>query len=129
MNTTRKLTLTLLADKLAVCRLKPGQAIPTWATTGTFFSVTKTLDELSIICPKNQIPSNIHSEKDWRAFKLEGPFDFSLTGILSSVLLPMAEAGISILAVSTFDTDYVLVKAEQTHKAINVLNGIFTVLC
>jgi hypothetical protein len=123
-----KLTLTLLSEKLAVCKLAPGKSIPAWATKGKFFSVTKTLDELSIVCDENLIPPKTKAEKNWRAFKLEGPFDFSLTGILSSVLSPLAEAGISIFALSTYDTDYILIKADKLEQAVPVLNTSFNVL-
>jgi hypothetical protein len=123
-----KLTLTLLSEKLAVCKLAIGESIPAWATKGKFFSVTKTLDELSIVCDENLIPPEIKAEKNWRAFKLEGPFDFSLTGILSSVLSPLAEAGISIFALSTYDTDYILTKADKLEQVVPVLNASFNVL-
>ena len=123
-----KLTLTLLPEKLAVCKTAHGKNIPAWATSGTFFSVTKTPDELSIVCNEDLIPPEVKSEKNWRAFKLEGPFDFSLTGVLSSVLLPLAKAGISVFTLSTYDTDYVLIKADKLEQAVPVLNESFNVL-
>jgi uncharacterized protein len=123
-----KRTLTLLSEKLAVCRLAPGKNIPTWATKGKFFSVTRTSEELSIVCNEDLVPPEIKAEKNWRVFKLEGPFDFSLTGILSSVLAPLAEVGISIFALSTYDTDYILIKADKLEQAVSILNKSFSVL-
>jgi len=95
--------------------------IPEWAQSGGFFSVTRTAEELSIVCEESSVPDSIRTDRDWVALKLEGPFPFSLTGVLSSFLTPLAEQGISIFAVSTFDTDYVLVKRETLDAATRVL--------
>ena len=101
-------TLSLLPDRYAVCRFNSSESIPVWATRSQFFAVTRTTDELSITCPETDVPRDIAKcERGWRAFKLHGPFDFGLTGILASVLNPLAEAGVGIFALSTFDTDYV----------------------
>lgn len=112
-----------MPNRLAVCRLVSGAPIPLWATNDSFFSITKTDDELSIVCSENNVPKNIKSEKDWRAIKVEGPLDFSLTGILSSLVSPLAEAKISIFAISTYDTDYILVRDDNLKKAIKILSG------
>lgn len=117
-----KLSLSLLPQKLAICRLEKDARIPTWATGGTFFSISKTDDELSIVCFENKVPDDIKSEKNWRAFKIMGPLDFSLTGILASLANPLAEAKISIFAISTFDTDYLLVKDDDLEKAVKILS-------
>lgn len=119
----RALDLTVLEGRLAICRLAAGSEIPAWATTAPFFSVTRTPDEVSVVCPEEMVPSGTRCEQGWRALKLEGPFEFSLVGVLSSVVDPLAEAGISIFAVSTFDTDYVLVKEERLEPAIAALRG------
>ncbi len=95
--------------------------IPSWVETDKFFSVTKTDDELSIVCSEDIVPTNTKVEKDWRGFKVDGPLDFSLTGILASLANPLAEAKVSIFAVSTFDTDYLLVKSAQLEEAVKVL--------
>ena len=116
-----KLTLSILPKKLAICRLEKNSTIPTWVTGNTFFSITKTDDELSIICPENKVPHGVISEKNWRAFKVMGPLDFSLTGILASLANALAEAKISIISLSTFDTDYILVKNNDLEKAVKVL--------
>ncbi|OGV90953.1 amino acid-binding protein [Microgenomates group bacterium RIFCSPLOWO2_01_FULL_46_13] len=118
-----KLSLSVLPQKLAICRLDKDTQIPSWVEGDDFFSVTKTDDELSIVCSENLVPSDIKTEKDWRAFKVAGPLDFSLTGILASLANPLAAVGISIFAVSTFDTDYLLVKSDKLDEAVRVLSS------
>lgn len=114
--------LTLLPDQYAVCRFDPETAIPEWATRGEVFCIMRTREELSILCAESFVPADgVLSERGWRAFKLTGPFEFSMTGVMTSVLNPLAEAAISIFAISTYDTDYVLVKADQAAWAIDVL--------
>ncbi len=118
-----KLELSFLPGRLGVCRLNPENSVPSWINTKTFFSITKTADELSIIAPQKDIPKDAGPcEKNWRAIKVEGPLDFSLTGILSSLAAPLARAKISIFAVSTYDTDYILVKDENLKDAVAVLS-------
>jgi len=95
--------------------------IPAWATRASFFSVTRTEDELSVMCPEADVPEVVARERSWHALKLEGPFELSMVGILSSVAHPLAGAGASIFAVSTFDTDYVLVREEQLDLAVDAL--------
>lgn len=117
----KKLKMKLLKDKYGVCRLdKPGP-VPNWGIEGEFYSVTKTEDELSIVCVEESTPDNIKCEKDWRVLKVEGPLDFSLVGILSAISGLMAEKSISIFAISTYDTDYILVKDKDLNKAIKAL--------
>ena len=83
--------------------------------------MTQTADELSIVCEETRVPSGIRVERDWVALKLEGPFPFSMTGVLTSFLQPLAEAGVAIFALSTFDTDYVLMKRDKLEAAIKAL--------
>lgn len=119
------LTLSLFPDRYAVCRFDSNEPIPSWATRSQFFTVTRTTDELSITCPEADVPRDVTKcERGWRSFKLHGPFEFELTGILASVLNPLAEAGVGIFALSTFDTDYVLVKEKNVEKAIEALRKI-----
>jgi len=115
--------LTVLGERLSICRLDAGVEVPAWATGAPFFSVTRTQDELSVVCPEDMVPENISRERGWRAFRLEGPFELSMVGVLASVASPLAEAGASIFAVSTFDTDYVLVRGEQLDLAIDTLRA------
>lgn len=115
------LTMKLLKESLAVCRLEKDDKIPTFAIEGDFFSITKTEDELSLVCSSKNIPDNIKCEKDWRALKVEGPLDFSLIGILSSISSILAKNKVSIFAISTYDTDYILVKDKDLDNAIIAL--------
>ena len=117
---TDSLTLIVLSDVFAICRLDASASIPDWADN--FFSITRTRDELSIVCPPRNVPAGIQCERDWRGLKVAGPLDFALTGILAALAMPLAQAGISIFAISTFDTDYVLVKDTQLERAVAVLS-------
>jgi hypothetical protein len=116
------LALSLLSDTFAICRLGPEAAIPSWILAGDFFSVTRTKEELSLVCLQELVPEGTRCEKGFRCFKVGGPLDFSLTGILSSLTMPLAQAGISVLAISTFDTDYLLVKEAQVDSAVQKLS-------
>ena len=115
------LTMKLLKEKYGVCRLDKNELIPEWAQNSDFFSITKTCDELSIVCFQDDIPNNINCEKDWRILKIEGPLDFSLIGILASISTILAQKGISIFAISTYDTDYILVKNKDLDITIQSL--------
>ena len=96
-------------------------AVPAWAANTVFSSVTRTADELSIVCEEGGVPPDVKHDGGWSCIGLVGPFDLNLTGVLASVLQPLADAGVSIFAVSTFDTDYVLVRASQLETAIAAL--------
>jgi hypothetical protein len=120
---TPRLTLTLLPGRYAVCRLDPGAPLPDWWDRGTPASVTRTADELSIVCDEAAPPDGPRVERGWRAFKFEGPFPFESTGILASVAGPLAAAGVGIFAFSTFDTDYVMVKERQLDAAVRSLRA------
>jgi hypothetical protein len=112
--------LTVIPGMYAVAKLPPDAAVPVWAT-GSFVSVTRTPHELSIVCEQGSMPSDIKIEGDWRALMVEGPLDFSLTGVLASLTAPLAAARISVFAIATFDTDYVLVRARDLSRAVGVL--------
>lgn len=113
--------LSLLSEKLSVCRLLPSDAIPTWALSSSLYSITKTEDELSVVCQSHLVPPGITCESGWVVYKVHGPLDFGLTGILSSIAEPLAVAKISIFAVSTYDTDYILVKEVGRDKSLETL--------
>jgi len=117
------LTMKLLKERFGVCRLNNNELIPEWAKNSSFYSITKTLDELSIVCSQESIPGNIKCEKDWRILKIEGPLVFSLIGILSSISTILAQKQISIFAISTYDTDYILVKDKDIDNAVNALSN------
>ena len=116
------LALSVLPDALAICRLSSDVPKPDWALAGDFFSITRTADELSIVCPQSNVPPEIQCDRDWRCLKVEGPLDLSLIGILASLTVPLARMGICIFVVSTYDTDYVLVKEKRLEEAVLVLS-------
>lgn len=116
------LTLHLRTGRYAVSQLPPDANIPQWAVSARgLVSVTRREGELSVVCIEAAVPENIKSQGGWRLMELEGPFEFSLTGILLSVLRPLAEAGVGIFALSTYDTDVVLVQEHDVEKAIESL--------
>jgi len=106
----RALRLAVLPGRLAVCRLPVEAPDPAWARTGDLSSITRTPDETSVVCSEAAVPEGVEREAGWRALRVEGVLDFSLTGVLSSILDPLAQARVSIFALSTHDTDYVLVR-------------------
>jgi len=118
---TRHLELSLLPERLAISRLAADSSIPAWATQGPFFSVTRTSDELSIVTELSRVPAGIQSQPEWRALKVHGPFVLSEIGVLAALATPLAEAKISLFAISTFDTDYLLVASETLPAAIAAL--------
>ena len=117
------LVLQLVAGDFAVCRLPPAAPVPAWAGSAIFSSVTRTADELSVICPAAAVPAGIKAERDWRLLQVAGPLDFGAVGVLASLTAPLAQAGISLLAVATFDTDYVLVRAARLEDALRALEA------
>lgn len=118
------LTLSILPDGYAICRLEPGAPVPGWALAAPgFASITRTRSELSVVVIGAAVPSGIRHESGWRIFELQGPFAFTEIGILASVADPLRDAKIGIFAISTFDTDYVLVKAGDLGRAIDVLEN------
>jgi uncharacterized protein len=118
-----KLTLEVLSDILGVCKLDMKQPIAPWAYQGCFFSITKTMEELSIICSEKNIPESVLCERGWKAFKVQGTLDFGLIGILAKLTTAFAEAGLGIFAISTYNTDYILVKAKDFDCAVNALRN------
>ncbi len=118
---TRHLELTLLSERFAISRLDAGSPVPSWATQGPFFSVTRTGDELSVVTELSRVPPGVQSQPGWRVLKVHGPFVLSEIGVLSALATPLAEAKISLFAVSTFDTDYLLVASETVAAAIAAL--------
>ena len=119
----RSLRLTTLPGRLAVCRMAQNAEIPGWAAAGGFFSITRTAEELSLVCAERLVPASVQMESGWRALKVEGPLDFALTGILAGLAGALAQAGISLFAISTYDTDYVLVKEKDLDKAVEALRA------
>jgi hypothetical protein len=119
------LALSLLPVTVGIARLPAGSSPPDWIDwSDPLVSVSRTDDEFSVICPEERIPEGVTCEKGWRVFKVAGPLEISLTGILFSLLTPLAEAGIPILALSTYDTDYVLVGGGSVSDAATALRRV-----
>ena len=104
-------------ETLAVVRLPPGAEIPTWAESSSLFSITATARETSLVCARRSVPKKVQQAGPFTAFAVEGPLDFSLTGILAELLLPLAEAEISVFTISTFDTDWILTPVNDADRA------------
>lgn len=122
--TKPRLTLHAVEGSLAVCRLAPAAAVPAWAfEQGVLCSVTRTPEELSVVCPETAVPLGTQCERGWRALKVQGPLDFGLTGVLDALTDPLAQAGISIFAISTYDTDYLMVRESQIQEASAALRA------
>lgn len=118
---TRHFELSLLPERFAISRLSADAPVPVWATQGSFFSVTRTGDELSIVTELSRVPATVKSQSGWRVLKVHGPFVLSEIGVLSALASPLTDAKISLFAVSTFDTDYLLVASETLSAAIVAL--------
>ena len=117
-----QLTLSLLPDRFAICRLPADAAMPIWAQGGVFVSITRTRDELSVVCAQAAVPEGVQMEGGWRCFKVEGPFALdSAIGVVAALVVPLAEAEIGVFVVSTYDTDYLLVKDAHLARATEVL--------
>jgi len=120
---SHQLTITVHPESYAICRLNPDAAVPAWAGGAALLSVTRTPLELSIVCEDAMVPESAHSERNRRLLQIEGTLAFALTGVLASVAEPLARAEISIFAVSTYDTDYLLVSEKDLPQAMQVLEA------
>ena len=118
------LPLELIPETLAICRLAPDAPVPTWATApGPFLTISRTPDELSITVAQETVPAGVRCERDYRALRVRGQLPQNLVGILLSIAQPLADAGLAIFAISTYDTDYVLVKLRDLPAALNALRA------
>jgi hypothetical protein len=116
------LSLDVLPDVLAICHLPPDTPLAEVPLEGRFWSATRTQDELSLVIPDDQVPKGWQAERVWRCLQVRGKLDFEVTGVLSALSAPLAFAGISIFVVSTFDTDYILVREQDLDGACEVLS-------
>jgi hypothetical protein len=107
----------------AIVRLAADTPVPDWATKGDFTSITRSAEELSIVCPAENVPKDIAPGPRWICYKLEGPFAFSQTGVLLAFIEPLSDNSVPIFAISTYDTDYVLVQEEFAGAALNALQA------
>lgn len=113
--------LDVLPGRLAICRLGPDDPVPMWARGENLWSVTRTVEELSLVCEEESVPETATAERGWRALKVRGPLAFSMVGVLAELARVLAKAQVSIFVLSTFDTDYLLVKEVQLAGAIEAL--------
>ena len=120
---TPSLTLLTVAGRFAVCKLPSGSAIPAWATTGDVFNVTRTANELSLVCRQEMVPEETHFEGGWRCLRVARAMPFTQVGVLASLTSPVARAGVGVFAFSTFDTDYLLVKEADFPQATTALQA------
>ena len=118
----RSLRLETLPELFAICRLPPESAVPPWAT-GRLVSLTRTPEELSIVCPESTVPDGVRHHGGYRALRVEGTLDLNLVGVLAALSTPLAAAGVAIFVISTFDTDYLLVEQSAFSIAAGALEG------
>ena len=121
--TDKPLSLQLLPQDLAVCRLDPDRPVPEDLMQAPFYSMTRTPEELSVVCPESAVPQNARAERGWKALKVEGLLDFATTGILANLTKPLADADISVFALSTYDTDYLLIRNTDAAAAVSALRA------
>ena len=114
-------TLDLVPGSYAICRWAAEEPLPPWVMEGAFFSVTRTPAELSAVCDAGSVPSGVKAEGPWSMLAVRGPLAFNMTGVLAGLATPLAAAGISIFALSTYDTDYMLVRDDDLERAVGAL--------
>ena len=119
----QKLGLAVLPDRLAIHRLAADDPIPSWASNGGFVSITRTHDELSVVCDEHAAPDGVARQPGWRCLQVLGPLDLSLVGVLASLIEPLAAAQLSVFAVSTYDTDYLLVRDDALDQVVSTLRA------
>ena len=115
-------SLQILPDRMAVCRLAPRAPVPDWIEGSQFCSITRTDEALTVVGSEALVPTGTMSEPGWRCFKVQGPLDFSEIGIIFSLTRPLADSDISVFVISTFDTDFFMVKETDLAKAIDALS-------
>lgn len=118
--------LSLHPERFAVCRFAPDDPLPAWVfhAGATTWSLTRTPRELSLVCPEDDLPPSVErAERGWRAFELAGPIPFDETGVLAGLAAPLAAAGIPAFALSTYDTDLLLVRERDLERALTALAG------
>lgn len=117
----KQLTFIILSGEYALCRLEPEDVIPEWAITSSFYTISKTADELSVVCEAALVPSTIKADKGWRLLKIAAVLDLSLTGITAKFSTVLANADVNLCVIATYDTDYIMVKEEKLSTAVDTL--------
>jgi hypothetical protein len=118
-----RLRLRIVPGRFAICRLSASAEVPPWAHAGGFVSMTRARDELSIVCEEASVPAGTQCERGFAAFGVEGTLAPELVGVMVSLASPLADAGIPILAIGTYDTDYVLVRESDLTRSVAALRG------
>jgi hypothetical protein len=113
--------LYVLDELYAIVRLEPDAELPVWLRGGHFWSATRTDSELSLVCREDDVPPDASAERGWCALELAGPLDFSLTGVVAALVTPLADAEVPIFILSTFETDYLLVRERDLHRSVEAL--------
>jgi uncharacterized protein len=115
------LTFIVLPNEYALCRLEVNDTVPAWALSSSFYTISKTTDELSVVCETTCVPEGIKFDKGWRLLKIAAVLDLSLTGITAKFSTALANAGVNLCVIATYDTDYIMVKEEKLLVAIEAL--------
>ena len=110
-----------LDELYAIVRLEPDAELPDWVRGGHFWSVTRSENELSVVCREEDVPTDASAERGWCALELAGPLDFSLTGVVAALVTPLADAAVPILVLSTFETDYLFVRERDLERSVDAL--------
>jgi hypothetical protein len=118
MVNSQRLTLVVHRGLYCICRLGPGEPLPAWTARSEFCSVTRTPEELSVVCDQDVVPPQIEANRGWRLLRVQGTLDFSLVGVLAGLTTTLANANVTVFAASTHDTDYLLVRDETLDRAI-----------
>jgi hypothetical protein len=126
MDHSKNIEFSVLKGTYAVCRLNPEIKIPSWILERPFFAITKTTSELSLVCDQADLPDQIEAERDWSIIKVLGPLDFNKTGIIATLSKALAEARIPIFVISTYETDYLLVKEKSKQMTVSLLATVAT---
>ncbi|HEY8183764.1 MAG TPA: ACT domain-containing protein [Thermoanaerobaculia bacterium] len=113
---------THLQDTFAIVRLPPSEDMPRWAS-GELVSITRTADELSVVCKESAVPAGSHADRGWQCLKVEVPMPLTMVGVAAEFTSLLAKAGVSVFLISTFDTDYILVKGDALERAADALRG------
>ena len=119
----RRLALRVHPGLYCICRFGPDEPTPAWTALASFSSVTRTGEELSVVCDEEAVPLEVQAQRGWRLLGVHGPIDLGIVGVLAGLTTTLARAGVSIFAISTFDTDYLLVREDDVHRAVDALKA------
>lgn len=119
----QRLALSIEPGTYAICRLAPDSPAPAWALTAPHYSITRTRDEMSIVVADDRVPADVVASRGWQMLRIAGPMPLDQSGILASVTMPLAASRVSVFAMATYDTDYVLIPGAQRVTAVAALEA------